>query len=422
MLVTGHEPLESVARMAGENQETANQCNPQVPPVVSDVIQRAMALEPGLRFQKAGEFRTALKAAQATLARAPQEENQMTMLVEPETTIQPALSPVVRVPFTGAESISQAVSMAPPASLPVSVPAPASGIPKQQPIVAKKKRSWLIYGIGGAAVLVLCIGAAVLVSSLFLSEGVSPENATLTYQADLKIAAQGTTTKLAADSASTIKATNTVAIKPTSTEQVKQNTATAQPKSTATVPAKSQATEQALQTYLATLESRAGLVFGPRSGRLLHKAENDTIETINASVGLRSFILEVTFLAPYSATEAPWDFGIIFRDGGPNIEYRLKFNSDKSWIFAMYSGSPEGKIILQGDLPDLNTTEDGPNKIRLYAEEDRGWLFVNDQFISELDLSKQYSGAIMIGIGFQTSTESTGKLTTYKDFSVWSLP
>jgi serine/threonine-protein kinase len=422
ILVTGHEPLESVARMAGENLETANQCNPQVPLVVSDVIQRAMALEPALRFQKAGEFRTALKAAQAILARAPQEENQVTMLVEPEANFQPALAPAMSAPFAGTEMISQATSVAHPASLPVSVPAPAKEIPEQPPIVAKKKRSWLIYGIGGAAALVLCIGAATLLASLFVSDGVSSDNATLTYQAGLKIAAQGTTTKLAANSASTIKATNTVAIKPTATAQVKQNTATSQPNSTATVPAEAQATQQALEGYLADLESKGGLVFGPKSGRILHKAENGNIETINASVGLRSFIMEVTFLVPYPATEAPWDFGIIFRDAGPNIEYRLIFNSDKSWVFSMYSGSPEGKIVLQGNIANLNTTERGPNKIRLYTEGDRGWFFVNDQFISELDLSKQYSGAIMIGIGFHTNAELTGKLTEYKDFSVWSLP
>jgi hypothetical protein len=164
------------------------------------------------------------------------------------------------------------------------------------------------------------------------------------------------------------------------------------------------------------------LVYGPKSGRIPHKAENGFIETINASVGLRSFITEVTFFVPYPATEAPWDFGIIFREAGPNIEYRLLFNSDKSWVFSLHSGSPNGKDVLEGTIDDLNTEEGSANKIRLYAEGDRGWFFVNDQFISELDLSKQYSGAIMIGIGFHEGSEVTGKLTEYKDFSIWSMP
>ena len=431
-LVTGREPLESVARMAGEHQETAYRLNPQVPLIVSDVIERALALEPGMRFQTAKEFQTALKTAQSISARAPDGMNLVTMLVEPETDAQPTIAAVMSVPVAGVESLSQQTSVSRPASRPASVPTPvgpATGQPVatgQQKAVAKPKakRSWLIFGIGGVVILALCIGASALLASLVFQDGVGSENATLTYEAGLGQSVQETTTKLAAQSTSptNIRPTNTVVIKPTVTTQTKQKTATAPPRGTATVPAKDQATQQALQSYLANLEAGAGLVFGPKSGRIPHKAENAYIETINASVGLRSFIAEVTFFVPYPATEAPWDFGIIFREAGPNIEYRLLFNSDKSWVFSLHSGSPNGKDILTGTIDDLNTEAGSPNKIRLYAEGDQGWFFVNDQFISELDLSKQYSGAIMIGIGFHEGSEVTGKLTDYKDFSIWSIP
>jgi serine/threonine protein kinase len=430
-LVTGREPLESVARMAGEHQETAHRLNPQVPLIVSDVIERAMALEPAMRFQTANEFRAALKAAQSISARAPEGKDLVTMLVEPEADVQPTLAPAMSAPVAGAESISQQTSVSRPSSRPASVPAPADGA-SEQPAVAgqppavakpKAKRSWLIFGIGGVAVLALCIGAMTLLASLVFRGGAGSENATLTYDAGFKKSVQETTTKLAAlsTSAANVSVTKTVAIKPTSTAQVQKNTATSRPKATVTVPAKDQATQQALQSYLANLEATGGLVFGPKSGRIPHKAENGYIETISASVGLRSFITEVTFLVPYPSSEAPWDFGLIFREAGPNIEYRLVFNSDKSWVFSLHSGSPDGKDILTGTIDDLNTAEGDSNKIRLYAEGDRGWFFVNDKFISELDLSKQYSGAIMIGVGFHTGTEVTGKLTDYKDFSVWSL-
>ncbi len=437
-LVTGREPLESVARMAGEHQEAANRLNPQVPLIVSDVIERAMALEPAMRFQTAREFQTALKTAQSISARAPEGKDLVTMLVEPETDAQATLAPAMSAPVAGAESISQKTSISRPSSRPASVPARAAGasgqpvvtdqadVAGQQQAVAKPKakRSWLIFGIGGAAVLVLCIGAMTLLTSLVFKGGAGSENATLTYEAGLRNSVQETTTKLAAHSTSATKvgATNTVSIKLTSTTRVQQNTATSRPKATATIPPKDQATQQALQSYLANLEAGAGLVFGPKSGRIPHKEENAYIQTISASVGMRSFITEVTFSVPYPSSEAPWDFGIIFREGGPNIEYRLVFNSDKSWVFSLHSGSSTGKPILTGTIDGLNTAEGDSNKIRLYAEGDRGWLFVNDQFISELDLSKQYSGAIMIGIGFHKGTQITGKLTDYKDFSVWSLP
>jgi serine/threonine protein kinase len=431
-LVTGREPLESVARMAGEHQETAYRINPQVPLIVSDVIERALALEPGMRFQSAKEFQTALKTAQSIAARAPEAKNLVTMLVEPEGDAGATLAPVMSVAAGGTESISQPTSVSRPPSRPASTPglkAPVSGPPAaagQPQTVAKPKakRSWLIFAIGGAVILALCIGASALLASLAFRDGVGSENATLTYESGLRQSVQETTTRLAAESTSPaiVQPSSTVVIKPTVTARASQNSATAQPSKTATVPAKDQATQQALQSYLANLEAGSGLVFGPKSGRIPHKAENDYIETISASVGLRSFILEVTFFVPYPATEAPWDFGVIFREAGPNIEYRLLFNSDQSWAFSLHSGSPTGKDLLTGTIDGLKTEEGSPNKIRLYAEGDRGWFFLNDQFISELDLSKQYSGAIMIGIGFHTDTEVTGKLTEYKDFSIWSIP
>jgi len=437
-LVTGREPLESVARMAGEHQESANRLNPQIPLIVSDVIERAIALEPGMRFQKAKDFWTALKTAQSISARAPEGKALVTMLVEPEAEAQVTLAPAMSAAVAQAESISQTTSISRPSSRPASAPALVAAAAEQlvvadQPAITgqpqvevkpKGKRSWLVFGIGGMMVLALCIGAMTLLASLVFKGGVGAENATLTYEADFGKSVQETTTKLAALSttAPNVQATNTVAIKPTATVQTRQNTATSRPKSTATVPAKDQATQQALQSYLANLDATGGLVFGPKSGRIPHKEENPNIQTISASVGLRSFITEVTFSAPYSPSEAPWDFGIIFREAGPNIEYRLVFNSDKSWVFTLHSGTATGKVVLSGTIDDLNTAEGGATKVRLYAEGDKGWLFVNDKFISELDLSKQYSGAIMIGIGFHKGTQVTGKLTDYKDFSVWSLP
>ena len=330
------------------------------------------------------------------------------------------------------DNAAQTTSISRPASRPPSAPIPAAR-GDSQPIGAgsrqaatktKAKRNWLIIGIGGIAVVALCIGAATLLAGLFFQDGGGFSSATLTYDASLSESVQATTTKLAAlrSAATNTNSPTEVESKATLTTPAKQPTATTRPKSSATVDTKLQSTQQALESYLANLEAGAGLIYGPKSGKIPHKAENEYIETISASVGLRSFILEVTFLVPYPSAEADWDFGIVFREASPNVEYRLLFNSDKSWIFSLHSGSANGKDLLEGTIDGMNTAEGSPNKIRIYAEGDQGWFFVNDQFISKLDLSKQYSGAIMVGVGFHKGSELTGKLTEYKDFSVWSLP
>ena len=55
-LVTGHEPVESVRRMAGERQPSAAELNPGVSRELSDVIARSISLDPNSRFPKAADF------------------------------------------------------------------------------------------------------------------------------------------------------------------------------------------------------------------------------------------------------------------------------------------------------------------------------------------------------------------------------
>ncbi len=83
MLVTGHEPLESVRRMVGEHLPSAHSVNPEVPLPVSDAIERAMALDPAGRFLTVAEFRRTLQSAQSALAQAGRKKDAATVLVEP---------------------------------------------------------------------------------------------------------------------------------------------------------------------------------------------------------------------------------------------------------------------------------------------------------------------------------------------------
>jgi peptide/nickel transport system substrate-binding protein len=59
-LLTGREPLESVLRISGNSLIPLSEVNPQAPLQVQQVIGKALALEPGARFQTAAEFKSAL--------------------------------------------------------------------------------------------------------------------------------------------------------------------------------------------------------------------------------------------------------------------------------------------------------------------------------------------------------------------------
>ena len=67
-LVTGVVPPESVHRYANVILQPAHTLNPDVPPSLSAVIEKAMALDPGRRFQNVRDFKDALKKAIAPLS------------------------------------------------------------------------------------------------------------------------------------------------------------------------------------------------------------------------------------------------------------------------------------------------------------------------------------------------------------------
>jgi len=61
-ILTGREPLESVQRVSGEKMLSAHLVKSSIPEYISQVIEKAMALGPEKRYQKAADFREALLA------------------------------------------------------------------------------------------------------------------------------------------------------------------------------------------------------------------------------------------------------------------------------------------------------------------------------------------------------------------------
>ncbi len=278
--------------------------------------------------------------------------------------------------------------------------------------------------------LVACLGLSAVLATYFFSDQGDPVEQTLTARVELNDPVQATLTarvQATLSAAGGVEATSTrppSAANPTAAAPASTHPATNPPpnKATATQPTGSNATEKAREKTLTDLFESAALIYGPKSGRILHKAENGFIETISASVGVRNFITDVTFVTPYSAEEGDWDFGVLFRRGESNVQYRLVFLSDKSWILTNHTGSSSGETVAEGVIEGMNTGAGESNSVLLYAIEGKGYLYFNEEFISELDISTHYSGGIMLGIGFYDGTEKTGKLTEYKDFSVWKLP
>lgn len=163
-------------------------------------------------------------------------------------------------------------------------------------------------------------------------------------------------------------------------------------------------------------------LFTPTEGILAHEPEDNTIEMYYPGITPDNFVMNVSFVNPYSTDEGPWDFGVAFRQIEPDDEFRLVVRSDGLWNLNQRAPD-EDFIIQEGDVLDLlDLRPDEGNQLTMIVFDDFGYFFLNSELVDTLDLSARLDGGeIALGTGFYTADEQAGGETYYEDFAVWPL-
>ncbi len=157
--------------------------------------------------------------------------------------------------------------------------------------------------------------------------------------------------------------------------------------------------------------------WGPSSGELPHNPNDGLIKTAYADVSIADMVVEATFVNPYSASTASWDYGFI-----------LRRNQDEPFLQFVVSGNRSGEVLKGVNAPydrlDLGTV----NGLRTGAGErnhlmavvigERGWFFVNGDFIAEVDLGNvMHYGDVAVITGAYTGDEVAGAETRFEGFT-----
>ncbi len=69
-------------------------------------------------------------------------------------------------------------------------------------------------------------------------------------------------------------------------------------------------------------------LYGPANGSLFHEQDGFIAADI-AELDVQNFIVEATFITPYSPSVGPWDAGFLFRHTETNDEFRLMIESKR---------------------------------------------------------------------------------------------
>ena len=163
----------------------------------------------------------------------------------------------------------------------------------------------------------------------------------------------------------------------------------------------------------------------PIYGELRHDPNEGRIEVEYANVSMSDLVVSATFINPYSATSSPWDYGFRLRNSGIGASAKfiqVAVTSQYRWELALFDG--ENQRIAQGglSLSVFDASANGRNHLQLVAVAERGWLFVNGEFISSLDLSKiTGAGDVNVFTGAFTGSEVAGAVTRFESFQVIRL-
>ena len=161
--------------------------------------------------------------------------------------------------------------------------------------------------------------------------------------------------------------------------------------------------------------------YGPVDGELKHDPTDEFIKSEYANVTVTDMIVSATFVNPYSVSSNDWDYGFILRDQFQGPNFHLIVTSEGRW-YLMRGEEPPRKQVANGTLGRFDNSAKGQNYLWVAAFGDKGFFYVNGEFVSFLDLSDiDAPGDVAVITGAFVGDEVAGAVTRYKEFTVGSL-
>ena len=149
-------------------------------------------------------------------------------------------------------------------------------------------------------------------------------------------------------------------------------------------------------------------------GEMAH--DNDGfIEEKGVESSIRNFSIFVDFEVPYEAGVGDWNFGFMFRNTLDNNLSYVALTQDSSYFhYLRIDGSDH--LVSTGPVDSLRLSAGSINTVTLVVIEDRGWLFVNFDYVADLDISgSQTRGDLAIATGLLTGSEVPGYSTGFNN-------
>ena len=156
------------------------------------------------------------------------------------------------------------------------------------------------------------------------------------------------------------------------------------------------------------------------SGEIPHD-DDGNIETIATLDDVRDFSVSADFAVPYPESVGNWSVGFLFRNNSRDDFSHIAIT--QSGRYSHYERHDGGSTRLDSGSASIWNREVGyENRVKLVVVEDRGWLFVNSKYVTDLDISgASERGSLRVAIGLFTGDEVEGESTKVSDIAASAL-
>ena len=161
----------------------------------------------------------------------------------------------------------------------------------------------------------------------------------------------------------------------------------------------------------------------PESGSIEHDPNDGFVDTFRANISVSDAVIEARFFNPYSTYHGSWSSGFIFRRAESNVFHVVVVNSNGAWYHYLRTGNVDTEQDLAGEYSNhINTAANDSNHIRIIANGSKGWLFINDAYVADLNLSGLTDpGNVSAVSSYFQDDGIAGQSTRFEDFTIRSL-
>ena len=155
--------------------------------------------------------------------------------------------------------------------------------------------------------------------------------------------------------------------------------------------------------------------YGPSDGDLIRE-EEESVSWHETGVRARDLVVEADFVNP---TDRDWGYGFLLRNPEFNRVEVIYFTDTARWFHNTRDvDDEEYREVATGEVSKSLTMSSKRNHMLLIAIRDAGWLFINDELISKLDLGhNQDEGSVSALANYWHSHQTE---VEFYDFTVWA--